>query len=74
MIKVYNARDIMDAQEIISILQENGIPAYHQDASGGVVGYYISGFGLYGVDVYVDNADEERATEIIKEIENTVSD
>lgn len=72
MIKVYNARDIMEAQEIVSILQENGIPAYHQDASGGVVGYTVSGFGLYGVDVYVDDTDRERAEEIIEEIETAV--
>ena len=74
MIKVYNARDIMEAQEVESILMENGIPAYHQDASAGVVGYTVSGFGLYGVDVYVDDTDRERAAEIIGGIENAVCD
>ena len=73
-IKVYNARDVMEAQEIECILQENGIAAYHKDASGGVVGYTVSGFGLYGVDVFVDDADRERAIEIIGGIENAVYD
>ena len=74
MIKAYNARDVMEAQEIVDFLKDNGIPAYYQDASGGVVGYTVPGFGLYGVDVYVDESDEERAAEIIGEIRNVSSE
>lgn len=74
MIKVYNARDVIEAQEIECVLQENRVSAYHRDASGGVVGYSVSGFVLYGVDVFVDDADSERAMEIIGGIENAVYD
>lgn len=66
MVKIYNARDVMEAQEIVNILRENGIPAYHLDGSGGVAAHDISGFGLYGVDVYVDDDDGEKARQVIQ--------
>ena len=66
MTKIYNARDIMEAQEVVNILQENGIPAYYQDGSGGVAAHDVSGFGLYGVDVLVDDADAEKAEQVIQ--------
>ena len=74
MIKVYNARDIMEAQEIVEFLKENGIPASHHDAAGNVVGYTVTGFGLYGVDIYVDEADRETAAKLIEEMENAFRD
>ena len=67
MVKVYNARDVMEAQEIVEILKENGVPAFFQDSSSGVAAHSISGFGLFGVDVFVDESDEEKASNILND-------
>lgn len=66
MIKVYNARDVLEAQEVVSLLKENGIPAYYQEGAGGVAAHDVSGFGLFGVDVYVDDGDGEKAIQILE--------
>ena len=66
MFKVYNARDVLEAQEVVDILKENDIPAYYQDGSGGVAAHDMSGFGLYGVDVCVDDSDAEKAGQVLK--------
>ena len=65
MTKVYNAQDAIEAEEIVALLKENGIPAYTQNASGGVAAHSMSGFSLYGVDVLVDEADAEKAKGLI---------
>ena len=67
MIKIYNARDVLEAQEVVNILQKNGIPAYYQDGSGGVAAHDVSGFGLFGVDVFVGESDEEKASKILND-------
>ena len=64
MVKIYNAVNIIEAEEIVALLKENGIPAYHQNASGGATTHSMSGFGLYGVDIFVDEADAEKAKRI----------
>lgn len=66
MIKIYNARDVLEAEEVVRILKENGIPAYYQDGAGGVAAHDMSGFGLYGVDVYVDDSEAEKAGQVLK--------
>ena len=66
MIKVHNARDVLEAQEAVSLLKENGIPAYYQEGAGGIAVHSVSGFGLFGVDVYVDDSDGEKAAQILK--------
>ena len=68
MIKVYNARDVLEAPEVVNLLKENEIPAYCQEGSGGVAAHDVSGFGLFGVDVYVDDGDEDKASQIIKSV------
>ena len=65
MIKIFNAQDAIEAEEIIALLKENGIPAYRQNASGGVTAHSMSGFSLYGVDIFVGEADEEKAKRLI---------
>lgn len=68
MVKAYNARDVLEAQEVVNLLKENGIPAYYQEGSGGVAAHTVSGFGVFGVDVYVDDSDEDKARQIIKSV------
>ena len=57
MFKIYNAQDAIEAEEIVARLKENGIPAYSQNAFGGVAAHSMCGFSLYGVDIFVDNAE-----------------
>ena len=67
MTKIYNAHDAIEAEEIVELLKENGIPAYSQNASGGVAAHSMSGFSLYGVDIFVDEADAEKAKRLLAE-------
>ena len=65
MTQIYNAHDAIEAEEIVALLKENGIPAYSQNASGGVAAHSMSGFSLYGVDIFVDDVDAENAKKLI---------
>ena len=67
MVKIYNAENVVEAEAIVSLLKENGIPAYHQNSPGGVAAHSMSGFSLYGVDVFVDEADAEKAKRLLAE-------
>ena len=67
MVKIYNAENVVEAEAIVSLLKENGIPAYSQNASGGVAAHSMSGFSLYGVDIFVDEADAEKAKRLLAE-------
>ena len=67
MVKIYNAENVVEAEAIVSLLKENGIPAYHQNSPGGVAAHSMSGFSLYGVDIFVDEADAEKAKKFLAE-------
>lgn len=67
MVKIYNAENVVEAEEIVTLLKENGIPAYHQNSSGGVAAHAMFGFSLYGVDILVNDADAEKAKELLSE-------
>lgn len=67
MVKIYNAKNVVEAEEIAELLKENGIPAYHQNSPGGVAAHSMSGFSLYGVDIFVDEADAEKAKRLLAE-------
>ena len=66
MIKIYNASNVIEAERIVAVLKDNGIQSFYQDSANGVAAHDVSGFGLYGVDVYVDDSDVESATEVVK--------
>ena len=66
MKKIYNAADVIEAERIAAVLKENDIPSYYQDSPGNVTAYGVQGFGLYGVDVFVDDSDEEKAKSILE--------
>ena len=65
MTKLFNAENAVEAEEIIALLKENDIPAYYQNSASGVAAYGMSGFSLYGVDIFVDDADLEKAQRIL---------
>ena len=67
MVKIFNAKNVVEAEEIAELLKENGISAYHQNAAGGVTVHSMSGFSLYGVDIFVDEADAEKAKKLLVE-------
>ncbi len=66
MIRIYNAGNVIEAERIVAVLKENGIQSYYQDSSSGVAAHNVSGFGLYGVDVYVEDSDAESAAKLIE--------
>lgn len=66
MKKIYNAADVIEADRVAAMLEENGIPSYCRDSSSSIVGYSLPGFGLYGVDVYVDDSDAKKAQDILE--------
>ena len=55
--KVYNAQNIIEAEQIVELLKENHIPAFSQEAGGNPTMYGSPGFGIYGVDVLVRSDD-----------------
>ena len=64
--RLCNVKDAVEAQLAIKILKDNGIAAYTQDAAPGAGMYTTSGFGLYGVDIYIEEKNAERAAELVK--------
>lgn len=45
--------------------KESGIAVFSQKSGDGVSVYSTAGFGLYGVDVFVEAKNEEQARELI---------
>ena len=67
IVKIYNAENVVEAEAIVSLLKEDGLPIYHQNSPGGVAAHSMSGFSLYGVDIFVDEADAEKAKKLLAE-------
>lgn len=68
MIRIYNAKDPIEANWIVSFLKEEGIPSY---VSGSGTGEYLQiamGHSVFGMDISVREEDEDRAKEIIDEL------
>ena len=63
--KFCNVHDIIEAERIIELLKENEIAAFSQESGDGVSVYGTVGFGLYGVDVFVEAKNEEQARKLI---------
>jgi len=51
-------------------LEKFGIKAYTQDAKAGVTMHSVHGFGIYGVDVFIDEADRDEAMNILTKIKS----
>ncbi len=65
MLRIYNALNVIEAGLIIAVLKEHDISAYWQNAAGNVIAHEIHGFGIYGIDIYVDDENAEIAKEIL---------
>lgn len=64
-VKLCNVHDIIEAERIIELLKENEIAAFSQESGDGVSVYSTVGFGLYGVDIFVEAKNEEQAKKLI---------
>lgn len=63
--KLYTARDRIEADIIIEALRRSNIPAYRQGiGSGGLMDIY-AGNSIYGEDIFVSGHDEEQAVEVL---------
>ena len=64
MKQIYNAHDIVEAERIIALLQTHGINAFASDSSSGVAAHHVPGFGIFGVDIAVNDEDVEKTAGI----------
>ena len=67
---IYNASDIIQANNVIALLKTHGISACCQDSPNGIIAHGTPGFGTYGVDILVDDSDERKAISIIELMSN----
>ena len=65
-IKVYTAKDRLEAEMLIDVLKENDIPAYRQGiGSAGIMDIY-GGNSTFGEDIFVNEKNVDKALELIK--------
>lgn len=68
--KIYNAQNIVETEQLVEMLKQNGIAAFSQEAGANVAMHGAPGFGIYGVDIFVKTDDAEKAVQLIKESNN----
>mgnify|MGYP000796516923 FL=1 len=68
--KIYNAQNIVETEQLVEMLKQNGIVAFSQEAGANVAMHGAPGFGIYGVDIFVKTDDAKKAVQLIKEINN----
>ena len=68
--KIYNAQNIVETEQLVEMLKQNGIAAFSQEAGANVAMHGAPGFGIYGVDIFVKTDDAEKTVQLIKEINN----
>ena len=68
--KIYNAQNIVETEQLVEMLKQNGIAAFSQEAGENVAMHGAPGFGIYGVDIFVKTDDAEKTVQLIKEINN----
>ena len=64
---------VMVATIITDLLKEHGITAFSQEASANVAMHGMSGFGIYGVDVFVETDEAEKAMQILEDMDASIS-
>ena len=60
---IYNAENIIEAEMLVEMLKENGIAAFTQEPSSSVAAYGVAGFGVYGVDIWAEADEAEKAAQ-----------
>ena len=69
-IKIYNAQNIIETEQLMEMLRQNRIMDFSQEAIANVAMHGAPGFGIYVMDIFVKTYDAENAVELIKEIRN----
>ena len=64
--KIYNAQNIVETEQLVEMLKQNGIAAFSQEAGANVAMHGAPGFGIYGVDIFVKTDDAENAVKVLK--------
>lgn len=67
-VKVYSAKDKIEADMLIELLDQNGIPAYRKGVAGGDLMDIYAGSSIYGEEIYVNESEVTKANEIIETI------
>mgnify|MGYP002554791310 CR=1 FL=1 len=65
--KIYNAENIIEAEMLVEMLKENGIAAFTQEPSSSVAAYGVAGFGVYGVDIWAEADEAEKAVQTVRQ-------
>ena len=66
--KIYNAQNIVETEQLVEMLKQNGIVAFSQESGANVAMHGAPGFGIYGVDIFVKNDDAEKAVQLIRRL------
>lgn len=67
-IKLISVASAVEADMIVELLDNNGIANMKKQAGSGSYMNLYYGFSVYGAEIYVDELDYEKATELMKEI------
>ena len=70
--KNYTSENIIESEMLWDMLSENVIAAFTQEPSSSVAAYGVAGFGVYGVDIWTEADEAEKAVQIIEEIEKSL--
>ena len=65
MVKLWNALDPAQEQELLEVLKKNQIACFVKDAGAGELMKIAMGFSLAGRDIYVDEKDANKASRLI---------
>lgn len=67
LVRVSNVATLVEAEQLISVLRANSIPAEKRETGTGSYMTIMSNMSLSGYDIYVAAQDEERAKELLNE-------
>ncbi len=66
MVKIYNSGNVLETNQILELLKQEGIPAYKKDLGAGGYMTIATGTSFSGADIYVDESQEEKARELVE--------
>lgn len=68
-VKLVSVSSGIQAELVAGLLEELGIPVLQKNPGSGGYMQVCMGFSVYGTEIYVDEADYERAKEVLCELE-----
>lgn len=74
LVKLYNAKDELEANIIADMLKNAGIPCHIQDAGAGEYLNIYYGFTVYGKDIYVEEQNLDEAKSLIEDFKTSTPD